>query len=41
MYSYKSGEQTVDHILHDCKLLEQERDSLKGAVLRNKNLACE
>jgi ribonuclease HI len=27
--SCKSGEQTVDHILFDCKLLEQERDSLK------------
>jgi hypothetical protein len=27
--SCKGGEQTVDHILYDCKLLEQERDSLK------------
>jgi hypothetical protein len=33
----KGGEQTVDHILCDCKLLEQERDSLKGAVLRAEN----
>jgi hypothetical protein len=28
----KNEEQTVDHILFDCKLLEQERDSLKAAV---------
>jgi ribonuclease HI len=27
--SCKTREQTVDHILFDCKLLEQERDSLK------------
>jgi uncharacterized membrane protein YheB (UPF0754 family) len=33
----KNGEQTVDHILFDCKLLEQERDSLKAAVLRSEN----
>jgi len=33
MRSRKNGEQTVDHILFDCKLLEQERDSLKAAVL--------
>ena len=37
MCSCKSGEQTVDHILFDCKLLEQERDSLKAAVLRSEN----
>jgi len=33
----KSGEQTVDHMSYDCKLLEQERDSLKAAVLRTEN----
>jgi len=37
MCSCKSGEQTVDHILYDCKLLEQERDSLKAAALRTEN----
>jgi hypothetical protein len=35
--SCKSGEQTVDHILFDCKLLDQERDGLKAAVLRSEN----
>jgi len=35
--SCTSGEQTVDHILFDCKLLEQERDSLKVAVMRSEN----
>jgi hypothetical protein len=34
MCSCKSGEQTVDHILFDCKLFEQERDSLKAAGMR-------
>jgi hypothetical protein len=33
----KNGEQRVDHILLDCKVLEQERDSLKAAVLRSEN----
>ena len=37
MCSCKNGEQTVDHILFDCKLLDQERDSLKAAVLRSEN----
>jgi hypothetical protein len=37
MCSCKSGEQTIDHILFDCTLLEQERDSLKVAVLRSEN----
>jgi hypothetical protein len=37
MCSCESGEQTADHILYDCKLLEQERDSLKAAVLRTEN----
>jgi hypothetical protein len=35
--SCRSGEQTVDHILFDCKLLEQERDKLKASVLRSEN----
>ena len=30
----KNGEQTTDHILYDCVLVEQERDRLKAAVLR-------
>ena len=33
----KSGGQTADHMLYDSKLFEQERDSLKGAVLRTEN----
>jgi hypothetical protein len=33
----KNGEQTAGHILFECKLLEQERDSLKAAVLRSEN----
>jgi hypothetical protein len=37
MCSSKSGEQTVDHILFDCKLLDQGRDRLKDAVLRSEN----
>ena len=37
MCSCKSEEQAVDHILYDRKLLEQERDSVKGAVLRTEN----
>ena len=35
--SCKSGEQTVDHTLYDSKLLEQERDRLKAAVLGSEN----
>ena len=35
--SYKRGEQTIDHILYDCELVEQERDRLKAAVLRSEN----
>jgi hypothetical protein len=35
--SCKSGEQTVDHTLYECKLLEQGRDRLKAAVLRSEN----
>jgi hypothetical protein len=37
MCSCRSKEQTVDHILFDCKLLEQERDILKAAVLWSEN----
>jgi hypothetical protein len=37
MCSRKSGEQTIDHILFDCELVEQERDRLKAAVLRSEN----
>ena len=37
MCSCKSEEQTGDHILFECKLLEQERDSLKSAVLQSEN----
>jgi hypothetical protein len=40
LHKYKileSGEQTVDHILFECKLFEQERDRLKAAVLRSEN----
>ena len=35
MCSCESGEQRVYHILFDCKLLEQERESLKVAVLQS------
>ena len=37
MCSFKSGEQTVDHILYGCKLLDQEIDGLKGVTLRAGN----
>jgi len=33
----KKGDQTVDHILFDCTLLEQERDKLKAVVTRTEN----
>jgi len=32
-----SGEQTIDHKLVYCKLLEPETDRLKAAVLRSEN----
>jgi hypothetical protein len=35
--SYKRGEQTIDHIIFDCELVEQGRDRLKAAVLRSEN----
>jgi len=34
MCSCKRGEQTIDHKLINCELVEQERDILKAAVLR-------
>jgi len=37
MCSCKKGEQTIDHILFNCELVEQERDTLKAAVLRSEN----
>jgi len=37
MCSYKRREQTVDHILFNCELVEQERDILKAAVQRSEN----
>jgi len=33
----KKGDQTVDHYLFDCTLLEQERDKLKAVVTRTEN----
>ena len=33
MCSCEEGEQSVDHILYECKLLEHERDRLKAAVI--------
>ena len=35
--SCKRGEQTIDHIIFDCELVEKERDRLKAAVLRSEN----
>jgi hypothetical protein len=37
MCSCKSAEQTADHIIFECKLLEQERERLKAVVLRSEN----
>jgi hypothetical protein len=37
MCSCKSGEQTADRIMFECKLLEQERERLKETVLRSEN----
>jgi hypothetical protein len=31
------GEQTLDHVLYECDLVEQERERLKAAVLRTEN----
>ena len=35
--SCKTGEQTVDHVLYDCKIFDEERDRLKAAVMRTDN----
>jgi len=37
MCSCKEEDQSVDHILFDCKLLEHDRDRLKAAVTRSEN----
>ena len=37
MCPFKKGDKTVDHILFDCTLLEQERDKLKAAVTRTED----
>jgi hypothetical protein len=37
MCSCKHGEQTVEHILYDCKLHERERDRLKASVIRSES----
>jgi len=29
----RKGEQTIDHIIYDCELVERERKRLKAAVL--------
>jgi len=31
------GEQSIDHIIYECELLEQERGRLKVAVLQTEN----
>jgi hypothetical protein len=35
--SCKRGEQTLDHVIYDCKSLEEERDRRKAAVIRTDN----
>jgi len=37
MCSCDEGEQSVDHILYECKLLEYERYRLKAAAIRSEN----
>ena len=37
MCSCDEGEQAVDHVLYECKLLEHETDRLKAAVIRSEN----
>ena len=37
MCSCEEGEQSVDHILYECKLLAPDRDRLKAAVMRSEN----
>jgi hypothetical protein len=36
--SCKRGEQTLDHVMYNCKLFEEERDRLKVAVMRTDRL---
>jgi len=33
----KIGEQTTDHILYECELVNQERDKLKAEIIRSEN----
>jgi len=35
--SCKKGEQSIDHVIYECELLEQERGRLKVAVLQTEN----
>jgi len=35
--SCKRAEQTIDHTIFDCELVEKERDRIKAAVLRSEN----
>ena len=35
--SCERGEQTVEHVIYDCKLVEEERDRLIAAVMRTDN----
>jgi hypothetical protein len=37
MCSCENGEQSVDRLPYDCKLLEHDRDKPKAAVLRSEN----
>ena len=37
MCSWDEGEQSVDHSLYECELLEHERDRLKAAVIRSEH----
>jgi len=37
MCSWDEGEQSVDHILYECELLEHERGGLKAAVIRSEH----
>jgi len=37
MCSCKDGDQSVDQILFECKLLEHDKDRLKAALTRSEN----
>lgn len=37
MCTCNTAEQSVDHLIYDCKLIEQERETLKAKVLRLEN----